>query len=201
MSRPQPPVRIAVVLGSTRPQRLGARVCAFVMHHTAQIPQANFTVLDLADYRMPFFDETCAPLANPDRVPAPNVRQWLHEMDQADGYLFLTPEYNYTVPAVLKNALDYLGEEAHGKPATILSYSSTAHGGNIAGNELRLTLSKLGMLPLPKSLPLAHAERLLNENGELVEQSDWAAKVGAFLPRSLTELINYAAALRAVRAA
>jgi NAD(P)H-dependent FMN reductase len=193
--------RIGVVLGSSRPQRLGGRVCGFVMRQAAAIPAADFRVLDIADYRLPFFDEPCAPLGNTDRTPAPNVRRWLDDIAAADGYLFLTPEYNYTIPAVLKNALDFLAEEAHGKPASILSYSSTTHGGNIAGNELRLTLSKLGMLPLPKSLPLAHADRLLDETGELIERSQWAARVAAYLPRSLTELARYATALKTVRAA
>jgi NAD(P)H-dependent FMN reductase len=199
---PSPSVsRIGVVLGSTRPQRLGDRVCAFVMRHAAQVPGADFTVLDLCDYRMPFFNEATAPLSNAARTPAPNVCRWLDDVAAADGFLFLTPEYNHTIPAVLKNALDFLAEEAYGKPASILSYSSTVHGGNIAGNELRLTLSKLGMLPLPKSLPLAHADRLLDESGELIEQSEWAGRVEAFLPRSLSELVRYAAALKTVRAA
>jgi NAD(P)H-dependent FMN reductase len=192
---------IGVVLGSTRPQRLGERVCRFVMKQSEEVPDAAFRILDLADYRMPFFDEAEAPLANRDRNPADNVRRWLDDMAEADGYLFLTPEYNYTIPAVLKNALDFLAREAEGKPAAILSYSSTAHGGNIAGNELRSVLSKLGMLPMPKSLPMAHAERLLDETGELVEESEWAAMVGAFVPWSLNELARYAAALKTVRAA
>jgi len=194
-------IGIGVVLGSTRPQRLGERVCRFVMKHAENVPDAAFGVLDLAGYRMPFFDEAEAPLANRDRVPADNVRRWLDDMAAADGYLFLTPEYNYTIPAVLKNALDFLAKEAEGKPAAILSYSSTMHGGNIAGNELRSVLSKLGMLPMPKSLPMAHAERLLDGTGDLVEQSDWAAKVNAFVPWSLNELVRYATALKPVRAA
>ncbi|MBO2453003.1 NAD(P)H-dependent oxidoreductase [Actinomadura barringtoniae] len=194
-------IRIGVVLGSTRPQRLGERVCHFVMKQAKDVPDADFRVLDLAGYRMPFFDEAEAPLANRDRVPAENVRCWLGDLAAMDGYLFLTPEYNYTFPAVLKNALDFLAKEAEGKPAAILSYSNTMHGGNIAGNELRAVLSKLGMLPLPRSLPMAHAERLLDETGDLVEQSDWAAKVAAFVPWSLNELVRYAAALKTVRAA
>ncbi|QWF79850.1 NADPH-dependent FMN reductase [Amycolatopsis sp. CA-230715] len=193
--------RIAIVLGSTRPGRLGDRVCRFVCGKAALVPEAAFTVLDLADYRMPFFDETLAPLANPDRVPAPAVRRWLRDVRAADGFYFLTPEYNYTVPAVLKNALDFLAREAHGKPAAILSYSSTRHGGTISGNELRLVLSKVGMLPLPESLPLAGADRLLAADGTVAEVSDWADRVAAFVPKALSDLARYAAALKPLRAA
>jgi NAD(P)H-dependent FMN reductase len=81
----------------------------------------------------------------------------------------------------------------------VLSYSDTSHGGNIAGHELRLTLNKLGMFPMPKSLPRAHADLLLDEDGTLVQESDWAAKVAAFVPWSLGELSRYAALLRQAR--
>jgi len=73
------------------------------------------------------------------------------------------------------------------------------HGGNIAGHELRLTVNKLGMFPMPKSLPLAHADTLLDVDGMLTEQTPWAAKVSAFVPWSLTELARYAALLRQAR--
>jgi NAD(P)H-dependent FMN reductase len=156
-------------------------------------------VLDLARYELPFFSELAAPLANRNRSPAEPVRHWLADMSAADGYLFLTPEYNYGVPAVLKNALDFLAREAEGKPASILSYSDTAYGGNIAGHELRLTLNKLGMFPMPKSLPLPYADRMLDEDGTLAGESDLAAKLAAFVPASLAELSRYAALLRQAR--
>jgi chromate reductase len=193
-------VVIGIVLGSTRVRRLGDRVCRFVQSQAAAaVPGASFTVLDLASYQLPFFDEDIAPLNNRGRSPAEPVRRWLDDMAAADGYLFLTPEYNYAVPAVLKNALDYLAREAEAKPASILSYSDTSHGGNIAGHELRLTLNKLGMFTMPKSLPLAHADTLLNEDGTLAQDSPWAAKVSAFVPWSLTELARYASLLRQAR--
>jgi NAD(P)H-dependent FMN reductase len=192
-------VTLAIILGSSRQPRLGDRVCRFVLSRAAEVPGTAFTVLDLAGYQMPFFDEEVAPLNNRDRTPCDPVRRWLDDMAAADGYLFLTPEYNYAAPAVLKNAIDYLAREAEGKPASILSYSDTPHGGNIAGHELRMILNKLGMFPMPKSLPLAHADRLLHEDGTLAEDGPWAAKVSAFIPWSLTELARYAALLRQAR--
>jgi NAD(P)H-dependent FMN reductase len=197
-------VKIGIVLGSGRQPRLGDRVCKFVLSKAREVAGAAFTVLDLADYKLPFFDEEVAPLrrspdAGRDRMPSEPVRRWLDDMAAADGYLFVTPEYNYAVPAVLKNAIDYLAREAEGKPASILSYSDTMHGGNIAGHELRMILNKLGMFPMPKSLPLAHADRLLDEDGQLAEDGPWAAKVCAFIPWSLTELARYAALLSQAR--
>jgi NAD(P)H-dependent FMN reductase len=117
----------------------------------------------------------------------------------ADGYLFVVPEYNLAVPAVVKNALDLLGLEADAKPASILSYSDTSYGGVVAGHELRLALYKLGMLPLPKTVPLAHAEQLLDVDGSLVGESRFAKIAALILPYMLRELVHYAAALRPLR--
>jgi NAD(P)H-dependent FMN reductase len=192
-------MRIEVILGSTRPGRIGHRVCRFVMEKAAVVSGAEFTVLDLADHPMPFFDEPLAPLANRNRRPSAAVRAWLAAMAAADGYVFLTPEYNHAPPAVLKNALDFVATEAAGKPASIVSYSTATHGGAVAGQLLRLMLSKAGMLPLPKSLALGRADRVLDPTGELAERSDWTRRVAQFVPASLHDLVNHARALKTVR--
>lgn len=189
-------MRIKVILGSTRPGRLGDRVCRFVLREAAHLDDAEFTLLDLADHPMPFFDEPVAPLADHDRRPSAPVRAWLEAVAAADAYLFVTPEYNHAPPAVLKNALDFLATEAFGKPASIVSYSTTAHGGALAGQSLRLSLSKAGMLPLPRSLALAHADRLLDPAGELVERSGWARRVAEFVPAALRDLVDHSRALK-----
>jgi chromate reductase, NAD(P)H dehydrogenase (quinone) len=189
-----------VVLGSSRGQRLGERVIRWVLTGAKELPEADFALFDLACYQLPFFDEAIAPWDNPDRHPAPNVARWLEDMASADGYLFVVPEYNLAVPAVVKNALDLLAHEADAKPASILTYSDTFNGGVTAGHEFRLVVNKLGMLPLPLTIPLPHAERLLDLDGGLVAESGFFAKVVAqVLPYLLRELVHYAAALRPLR--
>jgi len=192
-------VKIGVVLGSSRPRRLGERVTRFVLTSASQVPDADFTLFDLACYQLPFFDEALAPWDNPDRRPAPNVARWLEDIASADGYLFVVPEYNLAVPAVVKNALDLLAHEADAKPASVLSYSDTFDGGVVAGHELRLVLSKLGMLPLPKTIPLAHADQLLEPDGTLADGSRLGRIAAQFVPYMLRELAHYAAGLRPLR--
>lgn len=193
-------MNIGVVLGSSRPGRLGDRVCKFVVKSAAAVPGASFEVFDLANYEMPLFDEAIAPRNNRNRSPAPTVARWLQDVASADGYVFLTPEYNLAVPAVLKNALDFLAHEADGKPAAILSYSDTAFGGILAGHTLQLTLNILGMFVMPRSpIPLPHADKMLDDGGEVIELSDLAGKIVRYLSRSLTQLVKYATALRDVR--
>jgi NAD(P)H-dependent FMN reductase len=118
----------------------------------------------------------------------------------ADGYLFVVPEYNLSVPAVVKNALDLLAHEADAKPASIVSYSDTFNGGVTAGHEFRLVINKLGMLPLPRTIPLAHADRLLDPDGSMAGESGFARVLEQILPYLLRELAYYAAALRPLRA-
>jgi NAD(P)H-dependent FMN reductase len=191
--------RIGVVLGSSREQRLGDRVIRWVLTRAKEVPEADFALFDLACYQLPFFDEAIAPWGNPDRHPAPNVARWLDDMASADGYLFVVPEYNLAVPAVVKNALDLLAHEAEAKPASIVTYSDTFNGGVTAGHEFRLVVNKLGMLPLPMTIPLAHAEQLLDLDGRLVAESGFAKVVAQVLPYLLRELAHYAAALRPLR--
>lgn len=193
-------MKIAVVLGSTRKGRLGERVAKWVMKITQGIEGAEFVLLDLADYELPFFDETIAPLNRDDSSGkrAEGVQRWIDDVAAADGYLFITTEYNYKPPAVLENALDFLGMEAAKKPAAVLSYSDSAMGGIIANNQLRLLLGKLFMLPVPVGVPLAKANEILTKDG-VMKTSDMRAKYERYLAYSLGELVNYTKALIPVR--
>jgi NAD(P)H-dependent FMN reductase len=196
---PDGAVKIGVVLGSSRQHRLGERVAQWVLATAKEVPEAEFLLFDLASYQLPFFDEDLAPWDNPDRRPAPNVARWLADMASADGYLFAVPEYNLAVPAVVKNALDLLAHEADAKPASILSYSDTFNGGVTAGHEFRLVVNKLGMLPLPRAVPLPHAEQMLSPDGHLAAESRFAQIIAQILPYTLRELARYAATLRPLR--
>lgn len=192
-------MKIGIILGSTRAERLGTRVVAFTAAKAAGVAGAEFTVMDLADYDLPFCYEPVAPIDNHERQVPPNERRWLDDMAAADGYVWVVPEYNFEVPAAAKNALDLLAHEAEGKPAMIQSYSDTSYGGIVAGNQFRLPLSKLGMFPMPKAVPLPHAEKLFDENGTLVEDSEWARIIDRYMPWALGELVRYAAALAPLR--
>ena len=195
-------MRIGIILGSTRTsKRLGTRVVSHILAKASGVKDAEFVVMDLADYDLPFFDEPLAPLDTPDRrlqVPE-NVRRWLDDVAAADGFVFVVPEYNFEVPAAAKNALDMLAHEAEGKPVLIQNYSDTSYGGIIAGHVFRLPLSKLGMFPMPKNLPLPHAERLFDEDGTLVEDSEWGQIIDRFVPWALGDLVRHAAALAPLR--
>ena len=104
----------------------------------------TFELVDLRDYPMPFFDEPKSPL----REPAKNevARKWAKKIAELDGFVFVTSEYNHSIPASLKNALDYAYAEWNKKPAAFVAYGSA--GGARAVEQLRLMLVELQVAPL-----------------------------------------------------
>jgi NAD(P)H-dependent FMN reductase len=132
--------RIAIVIGSTRHGRRSEPVGHWVAQHAEKRDDAEFAILDLADYDLPMFAEAMPPSLG--RRPSdPRVRRWAAEVESFDGFVFVTPEYNHSVPAVLKNAIDHLYPAWHHKAAGFVSYGSA--GGVRAVEHLRLILAEV----------------------------------------------------------
>jgi NAD(P)H-dependent FMN reductase len=133
-------LRIAVVLGSTRPGRRGEQIARWLLDTARAHGAASYELVDLADHR----------LGNLDEPGNPNLRQYRHEhtrawsetVDGFDGFVFLAPEYNHSFPGALKNALDYVYREWNDKAAGIVSYGGWAAGVR-AAEALRLVLAEL----------------------------------------------------------
>jgi len=101
-------MKLAVIIGTIRQNRQTPRQAKWIAKTAAQIDGINVELIDLKDYPMPFFDEPISPRYNPDRQIDPQAKKWLDKLEQFDAYIFVTPEYNHSVPGVLKNALDYV---------------------------------------------------------------------------------------------
>jgi NAD(P)H-dependent FMN reductase len=135
--------RIAIVAGSTRPRRRARIVADWVYqvakaHLAAGDGDADIEVVDLAHYRLPLLDEP-SPAAIGD-YRNDHTRAWAAAIAAYDGFVFVTPEYNHSVPAALKNAIDYLFAEWNDKAAGFVSYG--LNGGVRAVEHLRLTLAE-----------------------------------------------------------
>src|ERR1035438_10542452 len=98
-------MKIQIILGSTRPGRVVERVGKWVAAAAQEVEGFEVEVVDLADYDLPFFDEPISPRYNPDRKLSPAVQRWIAKLSEADGYVFVTPEYNHSITGVLKNAI------------------------------------------------------------------------------------------------
>lgn len=129
---------IGIIVGSTRPGRVGPQVGEWVLAN-ASAPGVDFEIVDLADYPLPLLDERHGVGAGNFRNEAANA--WAAKIAELDGFLFVTGEYNHTVPGALKNSLDWLKNEWANKAAGIVSYGSM--GGVRAGEHLRQIFGEL----------------------------------------------------------
>lgn len=119
--------RIGVILGSTRPGRNGEQVAAWVMDIARRRDDADFELIDLADYPLPHLDEPLPPSMGQYRNL--HTQQWADTIDRYDGFIMVTPEYNHSTSGVLKNAIDYLFAEWNNKAVGFVSYGSVGAGG------------------------------------------------------------------------
>lgn len=131
--------RIGIILGSTRPGRKSEAVANWVLAAAQQRDDAEFELVDLRDYPLPFFDEEISPSWSPSENP--QVKSWSEKIAGLDGFIFVTPEYNHSTSAVLKNAMDYIFHEWNNKAAAFVGYG--AAGGARAIEHLRLIAAEL----------------------------------------------------------
>ena len=107
--------KIGIILGTTRPTRFSEKAAQWLANIAKQRDDAEFEVVDLRDYPMPFFEEERSPMLAPPKSAI--ALRWGKKMAELDGYIFVTAEYNQGLPSVLKNALDYAYAEYNRKPA------------------------------------------------------------------------------------
>ncbi|GIH65828.1 NADPH-dependent FMN reductase [Microbispora siamensis] len=132
--------KIGIVVGSTRPRRRGRAVAEWVASVAAQErPAADFEIVDLADFALPLLDETHPPASG--LYENAHTTRWAEAIARYDGFVFVTPEYNHSIPGALKNALDFIYAEWNNKAAGIVGYG--LHGATRAAEHLRLILAEL----------------------------------------------------------
>ncbi|MFI7005054.1 NADPH-dependent FMN reductase [Streptomyces sp. NPDC050145] len=117
---------IGIILGSTRPGRVGPQIASWVEKTAGARDDATFEVVDIADYDLPLFDEPRSPRLG-DYEHA-HTRAWAATIDALDGFVFVTPEYNRSIPAALKNAIDFVYNEWNHKAAGFVGYGSNVGG-------------------------------------------------------------------------
>jgi NAD(P)H-dependent FMN reductase len=138
---------ISVIVGSTREGRFSEKPARWILQHLKQRDDVDARLLDLRDFPMPFFDQPLTP-AMPGRPAFEHevVRKWTAAIAQSDGFVFVTPEYNFGPAAVLKNAIDWVYPEWHRKPASFVSYGSA--GGVRSVQQLREIMIELQIAPI-----------------------------------------------------
>jgi NAD(P)H-dependent FMN reductase len=131
--------KIGIILGSTRPGRNGEAVAKWVLEHANTRGDADYELVDLADFPLPHLDEAIPPSMG--QYQNEHTRNWAAKVAEFDGYVFVTPEYNHSTSGVLKNAIDFVYGEWNNKAAGFVSYGSA--GGTRAVEHLRLVMGEL----------------------------------------------------------
>jgi NAD(P)H-dependent FMN reductase len=191
-------MKLAVIVGTTRQGRQTIKEAKWVVAQAKEIEGIEPELVDLADYPMPFFEEPVSPRFNPDRVVEGNVKKWLDKLGEADAYIFVTPEYNHSIPGVLKNALDYVDWQLNRKPATVAAHGTV--GGARATMHLKEIISESKAVPIQQHVAFHGLSEGVDDNGVL--SADLAANpYGPLtaLKAALTELKWYSDALAAAR--
>jgi NAD(P)H-dependent FMN reductase len=132
-------VKVAVIVGSTRPGRKALDVARWVMDAASKRSDASFELVDIQDFKLPLLDEPVPPSMG--QYSKPHTIAWAEKIAQFDGFVFVTPEYNHGTSGALKNAIDFLYKEWNNKAAGFVGYGSA--GGARAIESLRLVMGEL----------------------------------------------------------
>jgi len=132
-------LRIAIIIGSTRPGRNGEQVARWFYEQAKKRNDAEYEIVDLADFHLPLLDEPVP--ASMGQYSKEHTKIWSEKIASFDGYVFVTPEYNHATTGALKNAIDFLSREWHNKACGFVGYGSL--GGARAVENLRLIMGEL----------------------------------------------------------
>jgi NAD(P)H-dependent FMN reductase len=188
--------RIQVILGSVRPNRFGGKPAGWVVDRLSTHPGLDVELVDLYEHPLPFFDRELPPAYTGRAHQTPEVSRFAERIDQADGFVFVSPEYNHGPSAVLKNALDHTFVEWHRKPVAFVGYGNV--GGARAIEQLRQIVVELEMAPLRHAvhiLPDVMVPAMQAEPGDLTVFAPLEGK----LTKLAEDLTWWAEALAAAR--
>jgi NAD(P)H-dependent FMN reductase len=185
-------LRLAVLLGSVRRDRLGIRPARYVMER-CRARGHDATLVDPMELQLPLLDRMYKEY--PKGAAPPKLERLAEVYRAADGFLIVSGEYNHSIPPALSNLLDHFLEEYFWRPSGIVCYSPSGFGGVRAAMQLRAMLAELGAPSVPSLLAMPHANKLLNEDGAPADPG-FSARADRFF----AEFEWYAEALKARRA-
>jgi NAD(P)H-dependent FMN reductase len=187
---------ISVIIGSTRQGRFSERPAQWILQELGKRDAIETRLLDLREFPMPFFDQPLPP-AMPGRPPYENdvVKEWTGHIAASDGFVFVTPEYNYGPSAVLKNAIDWVYPEWNRKAAAFVSYGSAM--GARAVQQLRETAIEIQMTPIRSSVHIPVATLWAHFQGGDVEKG--LAELEKQANVMIDDLLWWTAALKTAR--
>jgi NAD(P)H-dependent FMN reductase len=186
------PLKLNIVVCSTRPGRVGPSVAKWFEGVTVQHAKFACELVDLAEFNLPVYNESNHPRFQ--KYQHDHTKKWSACVSAADAFVFVTPEYNYGPPPSLLNALDYVYVEWNYKPASFVSYGGMS-GGVLARQTAKLTLTTLKMVPIVEAVAIPMVPKQLNEAGQFTANDGQISAASAMLD----ELFRWAEALKPLR--
>ncbi|WP_313894034.1 NAD(P)H-dependent oxidoreductase [Psychrobacillus sp.] len=180
-------LRIGIVQGSVREGRNGDAVAKWVNDFAVKRNDAEYEIVDLANYNLPFLGSA---YAHPDAEG--QIKAWSEKMASFDGYIFITPEYNHAIGGALKNALDFLNPELNNKAAGFVGYGSL--GGTRAHENLRLILGELQVADVRTAVTFSLMSDF--ENMSVFKPADYHADNANAM---IDQVLSWSGALKTVR--
>src|SRR5215203_6600292 len=156
---------IAIIVGSVRQNRQGIKVARWMEEKLKNRDHIVYFI-DPLQLNLPLLDKMYKEITN----PSENLKQLRNQIVTADGYMPITPEYNHSTSAAMKNTLDYFLEEYYFKPSAIVSYSAGGFGGVNAAQHLRLIFAELGAPSISSSFPISRVQDVFDESGKLMDE-------------------------------
>jgi NAD(P)H-dependent FMN reductase len=157
--------KIAIIVGSVRQNRQGIKVARW-MEEILKERGHTIYFIDPLELNLPLLDKMYKEIIDPPE----NLKRLRNQIVEADGYMPITPEYNHSTSAAMKNTLDYFLEEYYFKPSAIVSYSVGGFGGVNAVQHLRGIFAELGAPSISSSFSISKVQNVFDDAGKLREQ-------------------------------
>lgn len=169
-------VDIKILTGSVRPGRFNIQPATWIYEIAKKRIDIQVELIDLQERKLPLLDESATPMMR--QYTKEHTKKWSKTIDETDGFIFVTPEYNHSFSPVLKNAIDYLWHEWHYKPVAFISYGSMA-GGARAVEHLRGVCGEVKLFDLRDQLLFPNYWEHLDETGnyQFSEQHEHSAHI------------------------
>lgn len=183
-------IKIAIILGSTRPGRNGEAVANWVHGISGKRTDAKYELVDIREFNLPMLDEPIPPSMG--QYSQAHTKAWAARIAPFDAFVFVTPEYNHGPSGALKNAIDYLYAEWNNKAAGFVSYGSA--GGARGVEQLRLILAELQIATVRSQVMLSLASDFENYEKFVPRDHQEAA-----LHATLDQIVAWGGALKNLR--
>jgi NAD(P)H-dependent FMN reductase len=184
--------RLLVVIASTRPQRAGLPIANWFLEQARAHGGFEIDVADLKELDLPLIDEPHHPRLQ--KYEKEHTKRWSAQVAAADAFVFVTPEYNYSMAPSLLNALDYLFHEWNYKPAGFVSYGGVS-GGMRSVQMAKWPLTSLKIVPITEAVTIQFFTKLMDASGAF-KGEETHAKAAV---QMLDELVRWAVALKPMR--